>query len=82
MPVIDRTVTLESYISSDRKFYFHTFFCVIENEFIPNLNHEHSGYAWASFNSWPRPLHSGLKSTLAKKTNRSKIDNIIHLASN
>lgn len=77
MPVIDQTVTLESYTSSDQLFKFHTFFCVIKREFIPELNHEHSGYAWASFDSWPRPLHSGLRSTLAKKVNKSKIDSVI-----
>ena len=43
---IIKTIPLETFISNDSKFKFHTYLCVIENEFIPTLNIEHNGYAW------------------------------------
>lgn len=45
-------------------FTYHTFFCEVENEFIPKLNNEHSGYAWVREDSYPKPLHPGLFSTV------------------
>lgn len=41
-------------------FTYHTFFCVVDNEFIPNLNNEHSGYAWVVSGQYPKPLHPGV----------------------
>lgn len=45
-------------------FTYHTFFCRVEQEFIPQLNEEHSGYAWIVTSEFPRPLHSGLFNTI------------------
>lgn len=45
-------------------FTYHTFFCQVEEEFIPNLNHEHMGYAWVEYGLYPKPLHPGLFSTV------------------
>lgn len=45
-------------------FTYHTFFCSVESEFIPVLNHEHSGYAWVGEDQYPKPLHPGLFSTV------------------
>lgn len=45
-------------------FTYHTFFCSVENEFIPNLNYEHSGYAWVDEGLYPKPMHPGLFSTV------------------
>jgi 8-oxo-dGTP pyrophosphatase MutT (NUDIX family) len=45
-------------------FTYHTFFCQVEKEFIPQLNNEHCGYAWVGDNLYPKPLHSGLFSTV------------------
>ena len=53
--LIKKTIPLETFISNDNKFLFHTYLCVVEDEFIPNLNSEHNGYAWTSFNNWPKP---------------------------
>ena len=79
VPNIKKTVPLESFISNDQHFYFHTYLCVIENEFIPNLNNEHNGYAWVSFKKWPKPLHHGLSNTLKNKTNIGKLETVIRL---
>lgn len=45
-------------------FVYNTFFCEVESEFIPTLNKEHLGYAWVKENSYPKPLHPGLFSTI------------------
>jgi 8-oxo-dGTP pyrophosphatase MutT (NUDIX family) len=45
-------------------FIYHTFFCQVNDEFIPTLNHEHCGYAWVGDNQYPKPLHPGLFSTI------------------
>lgn len=79
MPEIKKTIPLETFISNDEKFLFHTYLCVIENEFIPTLNQEHDGYAWVSFGNWPKPLHQGLNNTLSNKTNQKKLDTIFKL---
>ncbi len=44
-------------------FVYHTFYCKVEEEFIPQLNEEHLGYAWVS-KTYPKPLHPGLFSTI------------------
>lgn len=71
-----KTVPLEKFQSQDKHFTFHTYLCIKECEFIPNLNYEHDGYAWVSYGKWPGPLHYGLKNTLNKKTNQTKIKTI------
>lgn len=76
LPDIKKTLPLESFISSDNKFYFHTYLCVIKEEFIPQLNNEHNGYAWCSFTKWPKPLHHGLRNTLQSKVNLRKLDTV------
>ena len=75
-PDIKKTLPLESFISADSKFHFHTYLCVVQSEFIPILNDEHNGYAWCSFTKWPKPLHHGLRNTLQSKVNLSKLETV------
>lgn len=79
IPNIKKTLPLETFISKDDKFYFHTYLCIVDNEFIPKLNNEHDGYAWASFGKWPKPLHNGLANTLRSKTNQQKLETVFEL---
>ena len=79
IPLMKKTVPLESFISNDQQFFFHTYLCVVEQEFIPALNKEHDGYAWVAFKKWPKPLHQGLNNTLRNKTNLNKLDTVIKL---
>ena len=58
---------------------FHTFVCVVDQEFVPKLNVEHSGYAWVSVNLWPLPLHQGVKKTLQNKQIETKLQTILDL---
>lgn len=70
---IKKTVPLEKFVSRDESFEYHTYLCLIDQEFIPQLNYEHDGYSWVTLDRWPQPLHYGLKKTLCKKTNNIKI---------
>lgn len=76
---IKKTIPLETFISNDSKFLFHTYVCVVDNEFLPVLNQEHDGFAWVSFGKWPKPLHLGLKNTLNNKINITKLETIFKM---
>jgi len=76
VPEIKKVLPLESFLSADSKFYFHTYLCVVQTEFIPTLNDEHDGYAWSAFTKWPKPLHFGLRNTLQSKVNLSKLETV------
>ena len=78
-PTIQKTIPLELFVSKDTRFKFHTFVCVVEQEFITRLNGEHSGYAWVSINQWPLPLHDGVRKTLNNKTIKTKLQTILDL---
>lgn len=73
---IQKTIPLETFVSKDEMFNYFTYVCIVENEFIPKLNDEHSGYAWASYNDWPQPLHQGIIKTLKSKLIKKKINTI------
>lgn len=79
LPKIKKTIPLETFISNDEKFLFHTYLCIIEKEFLPVLNSEHNGYAWVTLGKWPKPLHYGLRNTLTSKTNLTKLDTVFKL---
>jgi len=79
LPDINKTIPLETFISSDEHFSFHTYLCVVNNEFLPKLNDEHNGYAWVEFGAWPKPLHNGLQNTLRSKINQDKLKTVIQL---
>ena len=78
-PTISKTIPLELFVSKDTRFKFHTFVCVVDTEFNPKLNVEHSGYAWVSVNAWPLPLHEGVKKTLQNKQIETKLQTILDL---
>ena len=78
-PSFKKTIPLELFTSNDQKFIFNTYCICVENEFIPKLNEEHSGYCWCDFESWPKPLHAGLKNTLNNKSIKGKLQTILDL---
>ncbi len=43
---------------------FHTFTQPVDEKFVPKLNEEHSGYAWAPLDRLPQPMHPGVTATL------------------
>ena len=79
VPTFKKIIPLELFISNDQHFQYNTYVIVVEKEFIPTLNFEHSGYAWCSFDQWPRPLHQGVKNSLSNKINRAKLELLLDL---
>jgi 8-oxo-dGTP pyrophosphatase MutT (NUDIX family) len=79
LPDINKIVPLELFVSSDQNFQYNTYLLVVDNEFIPSLNVEHSGYAWASYDQWPKPLHQGVKNSFNNKIIRAKLELLIEL---
>ncbi len=76
IPSILKTIPLETFVSNDKVFYFHTYLCVVAEEFIPWLSAEHSGWAWTTMEYAPKPLHQGLKNSFSNKSVRSKLQTI------
>ena len=76
LPIILKTIPLETFVSNDRVFNFHTYLCVIEAEFVPVLSDEHQGWAWATIDRAPKPLHQGLRNSFGSKIIRTKLQTI------
>lgn len=76
MPNYLRLVPIEKFTTADGVFAYHTFFCSVAEEFVPKLNHEHTGWAWVASGTWPRPMHPGLWSTVNFDAVRDKISTI------
>ena len=75
-PDVKKLIPIEHFTSADNKFIYHTFFGVLEQEFMPVLNNEHLGFAWIDSGHIPRPLHPGLWSTINIDEIQSKIKQI------
>ena len=73
---IKKKIPMETFISNDENFLYHTFLCV--EEFF-KFDTEHDGYAWVSFGNWPKPLHQGLRKTLQNKMNQVKLDTVFKM---
>lgn len=68
-----KIIPLEVFNSKDNRFQYHTFVCIVDNEFIPVLNEEHKGYCWCNINNYPKPLHPGLWSSWSNKEIKKKL---------
>lgn len=73
MPECQKLVPIEKFTSPDGMFEYHTFWCRVDYEFVPELNHEHWGYAWIQSGHWPRPLHPGLWNTVNLQAVQQKL---------
>lgn len=79
LPQIRKAIPLELFTSNDDKFSYHTYLLIVDDEFIPKLNEEHSGYAWCKMSTSPKPLHQGLKNTLNNKTIKDKLQTVLDI---
>lgn len=59
-----KLIPIETFTSTNENFTYSTFLITVEHEFIPELNEEHIGYAWAPLEQYPKPLHPGVWRTL------------------
>lgn len=78
-PTIKKIVPLELFVSNDQNFQYNTYVLIVEKEFIPILNEEHSGYAWCQYNTWPKPLHQALKNSLNNKIVNAKLEVLLDM---
>ena len=76
MPEYKQLIPIEKFTSPDSAFEYHTFWCRVDHEFVPELNHEHVGYTWIGTGRWPRPLHPGLWNTVNLEAVQQKIRQI------
>jgi len=79
VPAILKTIPLETFVSNDRVFNFHTYLCVLDAEFVPLLSDEHSGWAWSTIDRAPKPLHQGLRNSFSSKIIRTKLQTVFDL---
>jgi 8-oxo-dGTP pyrophosphatase MutT (NUDIX family) len=79
IPAILKTIPLETFVSNDTVFNFHTYLCVIDAEFVPILSDEHDGWAWVTIDRAPKPLHQGLRNSFTNKTIRTKLQTVFDL---
>lgn len=76
IPAIVKTLPLETFVSNDQVFQFHTYLCLVEDEFVPMLSSEHSAWSWAVMDQAPKPLHQGLRTSFTNKAIRTKLQTI------
>lgn len=76
LPPIIKHIPLETFTSMDEQFRYHSFIFTVQNEFIPTLNNEHSGYAWAEIEKYPKPLHPGIFHTINIDVIKEKLQQI------
>ncbi len=79
LPEIIKTIPIEKFVSNDGGFNFQTFLCVVENEFVPTLSDEHSGWAWVTAENAPKPLHQALKVSFSNKIIKTKLETIFEI---
>ena len=70
-----KLIPIQKFINN--KFVYHTFFCKVENEFIPVLNDEHSGYSWIDSQQYPKPMHPGLFNTINFDVVQDKLKELV-----
>jgi len=78
-PRIKKIIPLELFTSNDNNFQYNTYVLIVEREFIPVLNFEHSGYAWCNYECWPKPLHQGVKNSLNNKVVKAKLEVLLDI---
>ena len=76
IPDILKSIPLETFVSNDHVFNFHTYLCVVNKEFVPNISNEHSGWAWTTIDLTPKPLHQGLRSSFSNRAIRIKLQTV------
>jgi len=79
LPSIIKTIPLETFVSNDAVFNFHTYLCLVDDEFVPVLSDEHCAWAWGILDQSPKPLHQGLKNSFSNKAMRTKLQTIFDL---
>lgn len=72
-----RIIPINIYTHPTKHYDYYSYLIIVENEFIPELNQEHNGYAWIKMDAWPKPLHPSVKKLLSSKLLKKSIQNIL-----
>lgn len=78
IPAIKKINPFDVYESNDGHFRYYSFICVVDNEFIPEINREAVGYCWTKLGVWPEPMHQGAKITLCNNNSLAKLETIVN----
>ena len=78
-PPILKAVPIETFVSNDKVFNFHTYLCIVDEEFVPTLSNEHTGWCWATMDYAPKPLHQGLRNSFNNRIIRTKLETIFEV---
>ena len=78
-PNIIKIIPLDLYTSQDEKFEYHTFACIVDDEFVPKLNHEHKGFCWCGLDNIPKPIHPALYNSMQMQELRNKINSLVQI---
>lgn len=65
---IHNMLPIDFFVSYDGKFEFATYLYIIEDEFIPELNHESKGFMWVNLGTIPKDIHPYSFKFLKSKT--------------
>ena len=76
---IIKIIPLDLYTSQDEKFEYHTFACIVNDEFIPKLNYEHKGFCWTTLDGIPKPIHPALYNSIQISEMQVKLNSINEL---
>lgn len=78
-PKIEKVLPLDKFVSDDNYFNFTTFFCLVNNEFLPTLSEEHMAWGWFKLENLPKPLHKSLDISLSNKIIQTKLNTIFDI---
>lgn len=77
VPDIERIYPFDVYQSKDKHFKYFSFVSIVDEEFIPVLNHESCGYCWINLGIWPKPMHQGAKISFCNKKAEDRLNAIL-----
>jgi 8-oxo-dGTP pyrophosphatase MutT (NUDIX family) len=75
----NKIIPIETFTSDNRMFVYYTFLILVDDEFVPRLNHEHRGWTWVPLLDHPRPLIPGVWQTFKFKVIIDKISTLERL---
>ena len=61
----EKIIPLEKFTAETKNFEYHTYLVTVDDEFVPQLNEEHRGFAWTAIADHPKPLHPGVWRTFS-----------------
>lgn len=77
-PTNAKLIPIQKFVNNT--FVYHTFYCEVEEEFLPILNEEHCGYSWVILEKYPKPLHPGLFNTINFDIVQHKLEDLVKKA--